>query len=184
MVGNGDFSWEHVCSYGVYFHSGFIALCECINWLKHIDAGASASFFFPLLDTCSLFSLNKHTGRIWIQGGIHIGSEENAEIKLLGERLSPLVCFMCSCLWTPCSTWSTRTTVSCGYVFSLPPVFYAPNCVSHYPLFSFVSTSKYRAKICLGGHCESAGAQGEDRVFAVIVNACVQPELGKREREV
>lgn len=51
------------------------------------------------------------------------------------------------------------------------------------PTTLIVSTSKFRKESCLGGHSLSAGAQREDGVFALIVNACVQPELGRRDRE-
>lgn len=59
----------------------------------------------------------------------------------------------------------------------------APQLWFSLPTTLIVSTSKFRKESCLGGHSLSAGAQREDGVFSLIVNACVQPELGRRDRE-
>lgn len=87
------------------------------------------------------FLMNKHHGNITkprnTRRNPHMCSKTTTEIKTLERNRLPCV-FMCSCLWTDWlhaliqSIWAT---VCCGYVFSLSPLLYAPNCVSHYLLF-------------------------------------------------
>lgn len=71
---------------------------------------------------------------------------------------------------------------SCFLIAFLRPVLPTAQLWFSLPTILIVSTSKFRKESCLGGHSLSAGAQREDRVFALIVNACVQAELGRRDR--
>lgn len=71
---------------------------------------------------------------------------------------------------------------SCFLIAFLRPLLSTAQLWFSLPTILIVSTSKFRKESCLGGHSPSAGAQREDGVFALIVNACVQAELGRRDR--
>ena len=91
--------------------------------------------------------------------------------------------FMCTCLWTHWShvliqtIWTSVYWVL--YVFSLSLFLCTPHLCSLLSLIPLGSTSKNRPKICLGGTLLVVVVKKKDGVFAVIVNACVQPQLGK-----
>lgn len=67
--------------------------------------------------------------------------------------------------------------------FLIVPFPLRPQLCSTLSRIPLVSTSKYRPRICLGGTLLAVVVKEKTGVFAVIVNACVQTKLKKRDRE-
>lgn len=139
MVGNGEFSWDQACSYSVCLYSVFIALCQWINLLKHIDYKTIDSCFrcMPVL----FFSMNKHNGDITKPSNTGrtplMCSKTIAEIKPLESNWLP----MCLCVhvseWTDCMHWFKVYEQLCVVVmfshcllFSMPPIVFLIICYS------------------------------------------------------
>lgn len=151
MAGKRDFSWDRAFSYAACLYVEFIALCQWVNcWKVKAYRVQSYRFMFSMY-TCPLFKWGSTTGDI-TKPRITLRKPDFS--KTWGQSWESTdfvwVIYVCEC--TDCMHWFKLCEQLCAAVCFLVVSFpLCPWLCSPLSLIPLVSTSKYRARMCLGG---------------------------------